>query len=66
MSRDEIQRAYNKVHLDRSLTDVDKHRIEGHIEHVERHGLLYDIQVPENEAPAWEWVRPYLRKEELG
>jgi len=25
---------------------------------------MLDIEVPEEEAPAWEWVRPYLRKEE--
>lgn len=54
----------NKIEYDRSLLDTEKHRLQGHLDHVEHYGLMIDQEVPEEEAAAWEWVRPYLRKEE--
>lgn len=54
----------NKIEYDRTLLDTEKHRIQGHLEHVEQYGLMMDHEVPQEEAAAWEWVRPYLRKEE--
>jgi hypothetical protein len=44
-SRDEIQMCFNKITLDRTLTDQDRRRIQDHMEHVERFGLLV---YPEN------------------
>lgn len=64
ISRDEIQKCHNKIQFDRSLLDTEKHRLQGHLEHVQQYGLMMDQAVPEEEATAWEWVRPYLRKEE--
>lgn len=64
ISRDEIQKCHNKLDYDRTLLDTEKHRIKGHLEHVEQYGLMMDVEVDEKEAPAWEWVRPFLRKEE--
>lgn len=64
ISRDEIQACHNKINYDRSLTDVEKHRLQGHADHVEQYGLMMDREVPKGEEHAWEWVRPYLRKED--
>jgi hypothetical protein len=63
MSQDEIAKCHNYINYNRKLTDVDRHRIQGHMEHVERFGLMMDITVPESELNAWSWTEPYLRRE---
>lgn len=63
IAQDEIAKSHNLIQYDRSLTEVDKHRIAGHMEHVEQYGLMYDIEVPAKEREAWSWADPYLRKE---
>nr|WP_287937755.1 hypothetical protein [Algoriphagus sp.] len=44
--------------------DTEKHRLQGHLEHVQQYGLMMDIEVPEKEAQAWEWTKEHLRKGE--
>lgn len=66
ISQDRLQKCQNKIQYDRSLTEFEKHRLQGHADHVEQYGLMMDQEVPEGEEHAWEWVRPYLRKEENG
>lgn len=63
MSRDQVTQSHNAIQYDRSLTDVQKHRLQGHIEHVEQYGLMVDLSVPAKEREAWSWTDPYLRKE---
>lgn len=64
MSQDEIQKCFNKLEHDRTLHPYQVELIQEHMEKVEKDGFKMDIEVPDNEVTAWDWVKPFLRKEE--
>lgn len=64
MSRDEVIKCHNTILYDRDMPAHTKELISEHMNKVEREGLRSDYEVPAAEADAWDWLNPYLIKNE--